>query len=99
MDHALQGAESRWRVPIPASPLFMNVEIGRDGALTILPPRSRPGDYIELRAEADLVVGFTACSAEVSNNYRLKPIDYEIRRQQHPARIADDRPARGNPPM
>jgi uncharacterized protein YcgI (DUF1989 family) len=62
--------------------VFMNVEIGVDGTLTILPPRSRPGDYIELRAEADLVVGLTACSAEMSNNYRLKPIDYEIRRAQ-----------------
>ena len=62
--------------------VFMNVEIGPDGTLTILPPRSRPGDHIELRAEADLVVALTACSAEMSNNYRLKPIDYEIRRAQ-----------------
>ena len=60
--------------------IFMNVEIGPDGALTILPPRSRAGDYIELRAEVDLVVGLTACSAEMSNNYRLKPIDYQIDR-------------------
>jgi len=66
--------------------IFMNVEIGRDGALTILPPRSRAGDYIELLAETDLVVGLTACSAEMSNNYRLKPIDYEIRRGSHDAR-------------
>ena len=58
--------------------IFMNVEISADGALTIRPPRSRAGDYIELRAEMDLVVGLTACSAEMSNNYRLKPIDYEI---------------------
>jgi uncharacterized protein YcgI (DUF1989 family) len=31
-----------------------------------------------MRAEMDLVVGLTACSAEMSNNYRFKPIDYEI---------------------
>jgi uncharacterized protein len=60
--------------------IFMNVEIGADGSLSIKPPRSRGGDYIELRAEIDLVVGLTACSAELSNNHRLKPIDYEIRR-------------------
>jgi uncharacterized protein len=60
--------------------IFMNVEIQPSGALQILPPRSRPGDYIELRADMDLVVGLTACSAEMSNNYRLKPIDYEITR-------------------
>ena len=26
----------------------------------------------------DLIVGLTACSAEMSNNYSFKPIDYEI---------------------
>jgi len=59
--------------------IFMNVDIGKDGALTIRPPRSRPGDYIEFLAVMDVVVGLTACSAEMSNNYRLKPIDYEVR--------------------
>ena len=58
--------------------IFMNVEITTAGRLSILPPRSVGGDYIELRAEMDLIVGLTACSAELSNNYRLKPIDYEI---------------------
>lgn len=58
--------------------IFMNVEITEAGRLSILPPRSVAGDYIELRAEMDLVVGLTACSAEMSNNYRLKPIDYEV---------------------
>lgn len=58
--------------------IFMNVEIGSDGTLSILPPRSRPGDSIVLRAEMDVAVGLTACSAEVSNNYRFKPIGYEI---------------------
>lgn len=61
--------------------IFMNVEVGANGSLRILPPRSRPGDYIEFRAETDLLVGLTACSAEKSNNHRLKPIDYEIRSQ------------------
>jgi len=56
----------------------MNVEIGRDGTLHILPPRSHAGAAIELRAEMDLIVGLTACSAELSNNHRLKPIDFEI---------------------
>ena len=31
------------------------------------------------RAEMDLIVGLTACSAEMSNNYRFKPIAYGIR--------------------
>jgi uncharacterized protein YcgI (DUF1989 family) len=58
--------------------IFMNVTIAPDGTLTILPPCSIAGDYIEMRAEADLIVGLTACSAELSNNYSLKPIDFEV---------------------
>ena len=59
--------------------IFMNVMIADDGTLTIAPPRSKAGDYIDLRAEMDLIVGVTACSAEMSNNYRFKPIDIEVR--------------------
>lgn len=58
--------------------IFMNVEIEMDGTLKILPPRSKAGQSILLRAEMDLIVGLTACSAEMSNNYRFKPIGYEI---------------------
>jgi uncharacterized protein YcgI (DUF1989 family) len=58
--------------------VFMNVTVAPDGTLAVLPPRSRPGDVLELRAETDLLVGLTACSAEMSNNYAFKPIHYEI---------------------
>ena len=58
--------------------VFMNVEVGTVGELTILPPRSRAGDYLLLRAEMDLIVGVTACSAELSNNGSFKPIDVEL---------------------
>lgn len=58
--------------------LFMNVDVLSSGELRILPPRSRAGDYVVLRAEMDLIVGATACSAELSNNGRFKPIDIEI---------------------
>lgn len=60
--------------------VFMNVEVSPTGQLAVLPPRSHAGDFIELRAEVDLIVGLTACSAEMSNNYRFKPIDFEVRR-------------------
>lgn len=59
--------------------IFMDVSVATDGALSIGPPRSRPGDYIDLRAEMDLIVGVTACSAEKSNNGTFKPIDLEVR--------------------
>ena len=58
--------------------IFMNVEIDPSGRLSILPPRSKSGDSISLRANMDLIVGLTACSAEMSNNHRFKPIGYEI---------------------
>jgi len=58
---------------------FMNVGISPAGELHIGPPLSGPGDFVDLRAEMDLIVGVTACSAEKSNNYSFKPIDVEIR--------------------
>ncbi len=58
--------------------VFMNVEVLPSGELRILPPRSRAGDHILLRAEMDLVVGVTACSAELSNNGCFKPIDVRL---------------------
>jgi uncharacterized protein YcgI (DUF1989 family) len=58
--------------------VFMNVDVLPSGELRILPPRSQAGDYLVLRAEMDLVVGVTACAAELSNNGRFKPIDIEI---------------------
>ncbi len=61
--------------------IFMNVEIDPAGRIAVRPPRSRAGDCIELRAEMDLIVGLTACSAELSNNYAFKPIWYTIDRE------------------
>jgi uncharacterized protein len=58
--------------------VFMNVQVAADGELTIGPPRSKAGDYLLLRAEMDMVVGVTACSAELSNNGSFKPIDVEV---------------------
>ena len=58
--------------------IFMNVEVGPAGEVAVKTPRSRPGDHLALRAEMPLVVGLTACSAEMSNNYSFKPIDLEI---------------------
>lgn len=58
--------------------VFMNVDVLPSGEIRILPPRSRAGDYLLLRAEMDLLVGVTACSAELSNNGSFKPIDVEV---------------------
>lgn len=58
--------------------VFMNAPVSPDGSLEVLPPLSRPGDAIVFEARMDLVVGLTACSAELTNHGRLKPIAYRI---------------------
>ena len=58
--------------------VFMNVPIAQTGKLRVDPPRSKAGDYIRLRAEMDLVIGLTACSAYASNGGSFKPIHYEV---------------------
>ena len=59
--------------------IFMNVTVdGETGKIGVLPPKSKAGDHIIIEAKMDLIVGMTACSAEMSNNYSFKPIGYEI---------------------
>ncbi|SEI88309.1 hypothetical protein SAMN04488058_102128 [Deinococcus reticulitermitis] len=58
--------------------IFMNVLVDEKGKVHIGPPISQAGQRLELRAEMDLIVGLTACSAEGSNNGTFKPIDYRV---------------------
>jgi uncharacterized protein YcgI (DUF1989 family) len=59
--------------------VFMNVPVnGETGTLTVEPPLSKPGDKTCFRAHMDLIIGLTACSAGMSNNFRFKPIYYRI---------------------
>ena len=58
---------------------FMNVPVdGATGTITVEPPLSKAGDRIVFRAEEDLVIGLTACSALQSNNGSFKPIHWRI---------------------
>jgi hypothetical protein len=55
------------REPETPSPwnLFMNIPV-RDGRrIEFLPTVSKPGDYIEVRAEMDCVVAFSACPQDI----------------------------------
>ena len=59
--------------------VFMNVALdSNSGKLSVLPPKSKAGDYIIIESAMDLLVGLTACSAEMSNNYSFKSIGYKI---------------------
>lgn len=64
-------------VPV-AFNIFMNVHFKPDGTFTVEPPTSMAGDYVIFKAQMDLIVGLTACSAGQSNNFNYKPIDYCI---------------------
>lgn len=66
------------QVPV-AFNVFMNVPVdGATGRISVEPPPSKPGDFTIFEAKMDLIVGLTACSAGQSNNFRYKPIQYEI---------------------
>ena len=66
------------QIPI-AFNIFMYVHVDSEtGEIEVRPPKSRPGDEIKLRAEMDMIVGLTACSAGQSNNFNYKPIDYYV---------------------
>ncbi|KJV34825.1 DUF1989 domain-containing protein [Luteibacter yeojuensis] len=59
--------------------VFMNVQVdGQKGTLSVEPPLSKAGDSTAFVAQMDLVVGLTACSAGLSNNFRFKPIHYRV---------------------
>lgn len=66
------------RIPT-AFNVFMNVPVnGQTGALTVEPPLSKAGDTTVFLARMDLIIGLTACSAGMSNNFAFKPIHYRI---------------------
>jgi uncharacterized protein YcgI (DUF1989 family) len=58
--------------------IFMNVWIETDGTLHIDPPATGPGTRFGIRAEMELIVGLTACSAEKSNGGICTPIDFVV---------------------
>jgi uncharacterized protein YcgI (DUF1989 family) len=59
--------------------IFMHVTVdGETGRVSVLPPKSKAGDFLIIEARMDLIIGLTACSAEMSNNYSFKPIGYQV---------------------
>jgi uncharacterized protein YcgI (DUF1989 family) len=78
----LAEALAPWGIEPDAIPcafnVFMNVPVDDTGKVSVLPPQSTAGDSLSLRAECDLIIGLTACSAYASNGGSFKPIDYRI---------------------
>jgi uncharacterized protein YcgI (DUF1989 family) len=59
---------------------FMNVPAGMDGRFLVLPPVSRAGDVIRLRAAVDRVIGLAACPACAGSGGTFRPIRCRIGR-------------------
>jgi uncharacterized protein YcgI (DUF1989 family) len=66
-------------LPIPFN-IFQNSHVSSDGKLKIKAPISKAGDYIDIKAEMDLIVAISACSVKESacNNFKCSPINVEI---------------------
>jgi uncharacterized protein YcgI (DUF1989 family) len=62
--------------------LFMNVPVAPDGSFKILPPASRPGDAVVLKAEMDCVVALSSCPVDMlplnGPDCRPQDVAYEI---------------------
>ena len=64
--------------------LFMNTPVIEGGAIDRRPPASKPGDYVVLRAEMDLVIAFSACPQDITpiNGPELTPRDVHFSIEQ-----------------
>jgi uncharacterized protein len=69
---------------------FSRVAVADDGAMSFLPDNSKAGDYVELRAEMNVLAILNTCPhpLDPSPTYAPKPVQLSIRRV--PAAAADD---------
>ena len=60
--------------------VFMNVELDAAGGFRILPPQTKAGDYIDLRAEMNVLAAVSACPADrnATNDGRAKPLGIRV---------------------
>jgi uncharacterized protein len=65
-------------VPSPLN-LFMNIPVSEGNKLSFEPPRTRAGDYVDLRAEMDCIIAFSACPQDIVpiNGTACKPTEFE----------------------
>jgi hypothetical protein len=63
-------------VPQPLN-MWMNNPVDKDGNVSWLAPVSKPGDYVLLRAEMDVVMAFSACPQDILpvNGVACKPVE------------------------
>ncbi|WAC27894.1 urea carboxylase-associated family protein [Ancylobacter sp. SL191] len=61
-------AELGIRFPVTPAPanFFMCVDVRADGSLDRLLPASKPGSYLVLQAEADIIMAFSCCPQDIT---------------------------------
>ena len=79
--HVMEEAgKTTHELPSPFN-IFQNVVIGDNGSLSIDPPRVEPGEYLEMRAETDLLVVVSACPMDLAETNgpdgTTRPIEIE----------------------
>ena len=65
---------------------FSRVDVAEDGRMSFAPGNSKPGDYLELRAEMNALAILHTCQhpLDPNPNYEPKPVQVSIRRVQAP---------------
>lgn len=82
-DNLVAGLHELGLVP-PGTPsplnLFMNIPWTEHGGLAFEPPQTRPGDYVLLEAQLDLVIAFSACPQDMVpiNGLECKPTEVHM---------------------
>ena len=72
----------RMRPPVFPDPLnlFQNSPIDKNGKLTVLPPTTKPGDYVVFRVLKDLIAAGSACPMDINpcNDHNPTDIMFEV---------------------
>ena len=70
--------------------LFSRVDVDRDGQMTFVPGNSRPGDYVDLRAEMNVLVILNTCQHPLDPSPKYEPKSVKIALRQIAPTAFDD---------
>ena len=60
--------------------MFMNLTFEPDGFMKLQEPLSKPGDYVDLRAEMDCIIGISNCPQDRNpcNGFNPTPLQIQV---------------------
>lgn len=83
INHELAPYNIRPRAGWPAINFFFNTILDETNAIGMDDPWSRPGDFVLLRAQTDLLCVSTACPCDIDPANGWSPSDIQVRTYQH----------------